>query len=655
MRKETKTKISVLMTLILLLILALPAIADTGEIRLIMDGVLVQTDVAPYLHNNRTLVPVRVIAERLGADVHWEQSTETVTIRRDEDVLILTIGSPEVYVNGRKYILDTEPLIRDKRTMVPIRFISERLGASVFWDEKTNTVYIDSAVSRLTEASYMDGEGEGLVALKTNEDAVFVREYDPENHSILITLPGINCGIPLRTVPIQLGGVSSITAGEAQDGSAQVLIQLEPGQVWADTQTARSYILSLPRMVKSIAWIHDNELDTVMISTNGEPITRAMTLQDPWRAVVDLEQAILSDGEGTLELDHALVERIRFAQYDTQTVRVVADLVKEIPYQVVSDERGVRMIFSSLIQEVTVHEEEGSITVTLQAENGLKVSAPAGSKDVVWNIPAAAWSDAAVIQYFLGGDEAGSWSPDQIGNSTSVAGVMLRTIQVVTDAKGGLNLKLGLNRSAQTMTVLKNGITGAILSIALEPPPPLTGKTVVLDPGHGGSDPGAVGPQGTHEKNVNLAVGLRMKDELTDLGARVIMTREGDQFISLADRVKIANSSGADLYVSIHANGYTQETAHGTETFYCTTGHPDSAFLAQTIHQYLVSGIQRKDRGVKTASFTVLKETMMPSALVEIAFITNPEEELLLNSDGFRTIAAHSLCQGILAYFQSHS
>jgi N-acetylmuramoyl-L-alanine amidase CwlD len=185
---------------------------------------------------------------------------------------------------------------------------------------------------------------------------------------------------------------------------------------------------------------------------------------------------------------------------------------------------------------------------------------------------------------------------------------------------------------------------------------PFKGKIIVVDPGHGGSDPGAVGYTGLQEKVVNLAVAQNLITLLKAAGAEVIVTRSGDLSVSNLKRVELANKSGADLFVSIHANAFTNPESNGTETHYCGNNENSSAsrFLAQQLQRELLSALGLRDRGVKANSFYVLTKAEMPSALVELGFITNLEEEELLKKPETQGRAAEAVYRGIEAYLLNY-
>ncbi|EPY6471938.1 N-acetylmuramoyl-L-alanine amidase [Clostridium sporogenes] len=178
-------------------------------------------------------------------------------------------------------------------------------------------------------------------------------------------------------------------------------------------------------------------------------------------------------------------------------------------------------------------------------------------------------------------------------------------------------------------------------------------KTIVIDAGHGGYDSGAVGPNGIKEKDVTLKVALKLGKILEDNGIRVIYTRTSDNVSwpsnesqDLEARVAISNSNNTDLYVSIHANSFNG-AAHGTETYYYD-GSVKGKEAAEAVQKELINSIGLYDRGVKTAGYYVLRNTISPSILVELGFIDNRNEEILLNSDWFQQKCAEAIAKGIL-------
>lgn len=179
---------------------------------------------------------------------------------------------------------------------------------------------------------------------------------------------------------------------------------------------------------------------------------------------------------------------------------------------------------------------------------------------------------------------------------------------------------------------------------------------IMLDPGHGGYDTGAIGPTSLQEKEVTLAVASVVGRLLVCAGQEVRLTRNGDEVSWPSDlwqdlqmRCELANNWPADYFVSIHCNAASDPAAHGTET-YCYKFGGQGERLARAIQAELIQTTGLTDRGVKTANFYVLRNTKMPAVLTEIAFISNSQEEQLLADPSFQETCAVAIATGIAAF-----
>ncbi|OIJ11715.1 hypothetical protein BKP37_14820 [Anaerobacillus alkalilacustris] len=180
----------------------------------------------------------------------------------------------------------------------------------------------------------------------------------------------------------------------------------------------------------------------------------------------------------------------------------------------------------------------------------------------------------------------------------------------------------------------------------------LRNKIIVIDPGHGGNDPGAVA-HGYREKDIVLKMSLFLKQKLEQAGAKVVMTRSSDVFVSLSNRTAVAKNANADIFLSIHTNSSTFESAHGTETFWNRNyERHNSEKLASSLQSKLVQNLGLRDRGVKEAGFEVIKYTQMPSVLIELGFLTNKAEAQKLASSQFQEQAAQAILEGLLDYYK---
>jgi N-acetylmuramoyl-L-alanine amidase len=225
---------------------------------------------------------------------------------------------------------------------------------------------------------------------------------------------------------------------------------------------------------------------------------------------------------------------------------------------------------------------------------------------------------------------------------------------------------------------------------SLPPPGARRVLTVVVDAGHGGQDPGAVGPGGLREKDVTLAVALDLEQRLLARGFRVVMTRRRDQTVSLEERTAMAEGAGGDVFVSVHVNAAARSSANGIETYYLDranerhtlrvasreNGVPassldplqrtvaglrmsetgaNSASLAQAVHGELIEGVRHafgsvSNLGVKQGPFHVLFLSGAPSILVEVGFLTHRQEARRLRTSWYRQVLAEHIARGLSHY-----
>jgi N-acetylmuramoyl-L-alanine amidase len=177
---------------------------------------------------------------------------------------------------------------------------------------------------------------------------------------------------------------------------------------------------------------------------------------------------------------------------------------------------------------------------------------------------------------------------------------------------------------------------------------------VVIDPGHGGNDTGAIGIGGLREIDVVLPISKQVRDILEQNGVQVVMTREYDQEVELEPRTQLANRVNADLFISIHANAIdmTRPDVNGIETYYFQSR--SGQLLAQYIHNSVLQTTGAPNRGVREARFYVLRHTQMPAVLVEVGFVTGAQDAQKLADPAYRSVMAEAIARGILQYMQRY-
>ena len=173
---------------------------------------------------------------------------------------------------------------------------------------------------------------------------------------------------------------------------------------------------------------------------------------------------------------------------------------------------------------------------------------------------------------------------------------------------------------------------------------------IVIDPGHGGDDPGAVVTfSEKHEADHTLTTALLLKKELENLGATVILTRESDKSVSLENRAQLSNREKANAFISLHFDSGPNSNASGTTGYYFTS---TSENLAQTVNKYIARNLTLKSQGTKFQNFLVLRENKQPSILLELGYLNNPDDNKLIESTEYQENIAKSIASALKEYFQ---
>lgn len=232
--------------------------------------------------------------------------------------------------------------------------------------------------------------------------------------------------------------------------------------------------------------------------------------------------------------------------------------------------------------------------------------------------------------------------------------------------QGKIYLQEEVNNNYKIYSLGKKGIAIDIFNSVVNTPVAsdvalsnVKNKIITIDPGHGGSDSGAVGPNGYTEKEGAFAISQKVASILNQSGAKVVMTRDSDVDVygpnasarnELQARVDVGNNANSDIFVSIHCNAFVNPAANGTQTFYYGSSYQGQR-LAQSIQEKMIEANGLRDRGISTCNFYVVKHSYMPAVLIETAFITNYDEEALLSDDEWQTTMAKAIAEGINEYF----
>jgi len=421
----------------------------------------------------------------------------------------------------------------------------------------------------------------------------------------------------------------------------------------------------------------DRGLTKVVAWGTGPFKNRILKLKDPTRFVIDVMNSCL-DGKAR-EIQHPTLGAIRFSQNDLKgeegnIVRIVIPESEE--YEIaLAEPRAPNYVEAELrkrninapvqdlavqkIENVKVYEKEDLVTIIMETSGPVQLQ----------------WSRllSPDDRFFI--DVPGVIFPEKkkeftLGSSF-LPSVRVAQNQPAPDPKVRLVLpldgprKVTITPDEEKSELIKIFVSAEKIDTAQEPDNGFvvswfkpSGQVICIDPGHGGSDPGAVNRSlGLSEKNITLDIANRLKKILQKEGWSVIMTRNSDRdvsyagspaYVELGDRCSIANDLKANAFISIHINASVNSSTNGFSTWWYKT---TDKFLAQCIQSAMVKDLSVRDLGIRRERFYVLRHTNMPAALVEAGFISNPTEAKFLSQAQFRQKIAESIFKGLKNYF----
>lgn len=518
-----------------------------------------------------------------------------------------------VIANGTPVALAGNVYVQNGIVMAPYQGLFEPLGIRAAWNGRDRTLSLSSPA------------GDDMI-LRAGDPYVSVNgERRPVPIPLVVVFDRVL--IPVQWVFETLGDVTAYDPGDA--------------------------LLVISPQITGIAWRGTDSGLEITIDATGPLRPRSALLHNPARLVIDLPGAAPKAADQNLDVHEGLLTAIRVARSGLGT-RVVFDLTAPVEYRVTGGS-GRRIVVAlghqaapppvsttyqpsaQKISDVRYEHVEGGGRIVVVGNRAVQVTQRIlkNPDRVVIDIPDAVFlpvkksidvDDGLVVQVRAA----------QFQRNPNVVRIVIELTRPSPSAvqpgpESGL-LMVGVGAAA----------TGAGRPAAAGPRGPVV---VALDAGHGGSDPGAIGPAGTKEKDIALAIALALRRLLIQQHLDVVMTRETDAFVPLEDRAQIASRAGATVFVSIHANASTDPGATGTQTFYAS---PASQPLAQAVLDETARGNDLAPRGTTQAAFKVLVDTSaIPSILVETAFITNAREEQMLRDPQIQQALAQGIMKGI--------
>lgn len=627
-------------------------------------------DIPPIIHNDRTLLPIRALVEKVNGKVGWEESTKKVTIELNDLNIEMNIDNKIAKVNGKEVVLDVAPCLAYKdgdlyneRTLVPVRFVMENLGLEVDWDEDTYTVLVDKKDNEnpnevdktniITKVAYTAANNVLTIKINaTNEIEYKVSDYTGPDRTVIDILNSkYDCNTNDQT--INKGVIDKLRMGTGEDYSRIVVDLLE--------KTDYTYSLSNDKKELTITYkyteknvkdigITDNS-NSCNINIKGVNIGKydIRRLTDPEKIQVILydmrpeTETLIKE----IEVSNKYVNKIVTEKYTTSGVtntRVTIYLKDQYEYSFnktstlgvinISDKTFKNMVYSN--QNDTSYNLNFTLNKTIE-ESNISYSLDRVNKKYILNIP-----------YEYGDFNQGSLKigDNNIENITITKDDSKKVTTIVIKYYQQRHFKINIEDKKLNINILRRDPNRKFI--------------VVIDPGHGGKGPGAV-YEGVKEMDINLQVADKLIKLLKqNPNIEVYSTQEAEKKIALKDIANFANDLEADLFVSIHSNAATDSNGNtlisvsGTETYY-PVRESDSEYgitsrkLAEFIQNNVVKELGNNNRGVKErGTLAVLKYTNMPACLCELDFMSCPEALKKLASDEYQQKYAQAIYNGIV-------
>ncbi|MCK8060789.1 MULTISPECIES: N-acetylmuramoyl-L-alanine amidase [unclassified Fusibacter] len=645
-------------------------------VSVMLGGEDIITDVPAILYNlngkDRTLVPVRVISESLGADVAWNGDKKQVTITYNSKKIVLTIDSAKALVNGKSYTLpDGVPAKLmayqgTNRTLVPARFVSEQLGLDVGWIGDTRTVLLNKNKQSVTGISY-DGTGKFQEVLIHTTGPVDVSSFYLDggtvgvNNKLVLDIPNAAFNFSDKT-KVDSKGVSylgiheryltSVRASQFQVTpipTTRVVIDMDEKKGYEIIKENNKIRIQFINTVKDIRTQEVFNAQSVIIKTGEAPAYNV----DTWNGkviidVVNSKMKYASDAGSIVPVNKGGIESYSYSQLDATEFYGANAVVSRVVVTLDDPTKIDNVYVEDVDNEIYVYVAGNPLNNFTYGKDSIATSklTLTGINEVDYQT--VYLEDEHTLMLFIPQTFTYLNDFDMKPNDHIMHSIDVKLVNGVYTVTMVLNEATDFVKSETSgKSIAFNFVNEGLKELNN------TNKLIVIDAGHGGKDPGAVSPiDKTKEKDLVLKATLLLGKQLEGLGFKVYYTRDYDTYVGLYDRASIANELGADAFVSIHVNAAQNSSASGVEMLYVDDSR-NSKVMATLLQSELVKATGAKSRGViERSKLVVIRETLMPAVLAEIGFLTNANELRSLNDDTYLDSIVEGLMKGLVRYLE---
>ena len=625
------------------------------EVKIEIDGKeMVPKDMPAVIIDGRTMLPMRQIAQELGCEVNWNEAAKQIYVMRGSDIIVFTVDSKTGYENGKEFTMDVPATIVNDRTMLPVRALADALHLNIKWNDPNRIVSIQSGDTVVKDEPKAPESGQTtagtLTGIQTpsekDADQTFTIQADGpmgryektfvDDQKIVLDFYGAKSSLPgeiTKTNSDIVTGIRTATHENNGDSFTRVVFDLSGKKKYEVTQSAdkKNITISFGKTtVDKISAVHSQNKDIITIGGTGSFGASVAMTADPQKIIVTIPncQSNLNDKINTADLQYVLDGKVDTSKGNTvELVLAVEDLVQ---YSYREENQNLILeIYPTTLKNMRYDKNANVLYLD--------------KKDKI-DTGSVKFEDHYLDGYFdvtLPGD----YESDYGYGTYDVKGTVVENIEVSTKG-GNTTFRFKQNRiSAYEVTD-----EGDSYAIRVKNPKEVYDKVLLLDAGHGGKDPGTSG-NGMQEKNLNLTIAQKIAQKLQGSGIKVYMTRDSDVYPENSTRAKTANDI-ADLMVSIHMNS-GPETANGTETLYQVHANDNGARLtskqlAEILQGKVVSATGNTNRGAKLwTDVLILNRTTVPSVIVEVIFITNTGDALKISNPAYQDQVAQAIADGI--------
>ncbi len=707
-----------ILTILCMLLVSITSHAKVIDIKLIMDGKTItykQEEIVlkingevtetkampPIILDGRTLVPAREVFEKLGATVNWDDEFKMVKIALNDTEVRITINSQYAYVlknNNFELIktheLDVPAKIINDKTMIPVRFVSEALNYKVEWDDPTRTVNIvvpkqeetkpvgeidikketlvwenkanismvNSYQKSIKPMDYSDAKITNINAEKTTQGMVYtiigsdkISDVNPSvwDDKLIIDIKNA----VLSNVQISKTALSNDWV--MQTRTSQFETNPNAVRVVFDLRGLVSYNVELSENRKEIkVTLYKNDVykfsftetsggSTAVIESILKPNVDSFRLTNPDRIVVDVKNSTTELGYKTATLSNSkLISNVKTSQFDENTTRFVFDTSEQADFEIKYTDNKVTVDFK----------QSGYSNIEYDNYNNYKINI---DKKAVGTLQV---KEIEILEDYLNGNYVVTLPKDYTSilgkGRLTVSDSRVNAINIYLES-GKTKIKVETNQ----IIAIKAYEDASNITLEIVRPGDKYEYVIVIDAGHGGTDPGAEikTENGKYqEKEYNLKIANKVAEELAKTEVKAYLARPTDDYVTRPDRAEMANTIGAKFLISIHNNSMPgNNSVKGTETLYYEDGKTVNGISNKKLAEIFLENIVKKvgtiNRGVKQRDdLELLKLTKIPMTLIECAYMTNEEDMNSLNTASFIDTLAKTIANAVVQVFNNY-